>query len=298
MQCLCRKKRSYDPRRKHISKCDREERTRAVSGRKPKEGGNKMKKILLVAILLAIAIAAPAQSMAEVNVGISIGIPLPPAIVFGAPPAVVVLPDTNDVYVAPDVDVEFFFWNGWWWRPWEGRWYRSHYYDRGWVYYSHVPGFYYDVDPGWRSYYRAHNWYGHSWNYEGIPNRQLQQNWRRWHSDRHWERQGSWGVQNYHPRSNQQRQELRHQRQEQYLRRPEVQQHQQRLQDLQRQQRQGQPRMQQPQRQERQPQIQQRERQQRPQQRDSQVRGQRRPEESQRKQREGKRQGEDEERGR
>ena len=81
---------------------------------------------------------------------------LPPPIPFVAPPEMVVIPETY-VYVAPDIDVDLFFWNGWWWRLWEDRWYRSHYYNRGWGYYNNVPSFYFDVDPGWRGYYRDHN---------------------------------------------------------------------------------------------------------------------------------------------
>jgi hypothetical protein len=191
-----------------------------------------MKKILLGTVLLALAIVIPLPTRAEVN--ISIGIPLPPPIVFGAPPAVIVIPDTDSVYVVPDVEVDIFFWNGWWWRPWEGRWYRSHYYNRGWAYYNNVPRFYFDVDPGWRGYYRDHDWYGHRWNYERIPDRKLQQNWRSWREERHWERQGTWGVQGYQPRPHQQIQELRHQRQEQYQQRPEVQRHRQWIQEQQR----------------------------------------------------------------
>ena len=130
--------------------------------------------------------------------------------------------DTPDVYAIPDSDADLFFWNGWWWRLWEGRWYRSHYYDRAWGYYNNVPSFYFDVDPGWRGYYRDHNWYGHRWDYERIPNQQLRQNWKSWQNDRHWEKQGTWGIQGYQPRPQQQRQELRQQRQQQYQLRPEV----------------------------------------------------------------------------
>ena len=119
------------------------------------EGGNKMKKSVCGTILLALAIVIPVPTMAGVD--ISIGISLPPPVVFETPPEVIALPDTSDVYVAPDVDAELFFWNGWWWRPWEGRWYRSHYYNRGWVYCDNVPSFYFDVDPGWRGYYRDHD---------------------------------------------------------------------------------------------------------------------------------------------
>ena len=179
-----------------------------------------MKKLLFGTMLLALVIIVPTSTMARVD--INIGIPLPPPIVFAAPPEMIVIPETY-AYVAPDIDADLFFWSGWWWRLWEGRWYRSHYYDRGWAYYNNVPSFYFDVDPGWRGYYRDHNWYGHRWDYERIPNRGLQQNWKSWHNDRHWERQGTWGIQSYQPRPQQQRQELRHQRQEQYQQRPEVQ---------------------------------------------------------------------------
>jgi hypothetical protein len=196
-------------------------------------GSNKMKKLFLGTMLLALVIVVPIPTMAEVNIGI--GISLPPPIVFQAPPDVIVLPDTPDVYVVPDVDADIFFYDGWWWRPWEGRWYRSRYYNRGWGYYNRVPSFYFDVDPGWRGYYRDHNWYGHRWNYERIPDRQLRQNWKRWRNDRHWERRGTWGIQGYKPRPKQQREELRHQRQQQYQQRPEVQRHEQQRQQQQRQ---------------------------------------------------------------
>jgi len=150
----------------------------------------------------------------------------PPPIPFQAPPEVVVMPDAEDVYVVPDVAVDLFFWNGFWWRLWDGRWYRSPYYDRGWAYYQNVPGFYFDVDPHWRTYYREHNWYGHRWNHERIPYGQLHNNWKSWHDNHHWERGRAWGVQGYQPRPPERRQELRRERQEQYQKRPDVQRHQ------------------------------------------------------------------------
>ena len=197
-----------------------------------------MKKLLFGTMLLALVFVVPIPTMARVDVNVSIA--LPPLIVFAAPPQLIVIPETY-VYVAPDIDVDLFFWNGWWWRLWGGRWYRSHYYNRGWGYYNRVPSFYFDVDPGWRGYYRDRNWYGHRWDYERIPNQRLQQNWKSWQNNRHWERRGTWGVQNYQVRPQQQRQELRQQRQQQYQLRPEVQ-------------KQRQPQVEQPQRQ---PQVQQ-----------------------------------------
>jgi hypothetical protein len=215
-----------------------------------------MKKFLCGLILLASAILIPAPTMAGVN--INIGISLPPPIGFQAPPEVVVLPDTNDVYVGPGINAELFFWNGWWWRPWEGRWYRSHYYNRGWAYYNNVPSFYFDVDPQWRSYYRDHAWRGHRWDYRRIPTRRLRQNWRTWNNSRYWERQRNYGVRDYQPRPQRQLQEERNQRQQQYQRRPEVQRHHEQMREQRRQPQGRQYREQQPQRQQPQPRAQQR----------------------------------------
>jgi hypothetical protein len=189
------------------------------------KGGRKMKKLLLGTILLAFSIVVPSPTMAGVD--ISIGISLPPLFVLDAPPVVIAMPDTNNVYVVPDIDADIFFWNGWWWMPWEGRWYRSSHYNRGWAYYNNIPSFYYDVDPDWRRYYRDRNWYGHRWDYERIPHQRLTQNWKAWQNNRHWERRRTWGIQNYRPRPQQQRQDLRYQRKQQYQQRPEVQRHQQ-----------------------------------------------------------------------
>ena len=185
-----------------------------------------MKKILLGAMLLAWVAVFPIPTMAAVDIHIGIGLPPPPPIVFRAPPAVVVIPDTDDVYAVPDVDADIFFWSGYWWRPWQGRWYRSRYYDRGWAYYDTVPGFYFDVDPGWRGYYRNHRWHDHRWNYERISNQRLQKNWKSWHDKRYWGGKRTWGVQSYRIPPQKQREELRHRREQEYHERPEDRQHQ------------------------------------------------------------------------
>ena len=157
----------------------------------------KMKKLLLGTILWALVLVFPTPAMAGVNVGISISLP---PIVFAGPPEMVVIPET-DVYAVPDVDVDIFFYHGWWWRPWEGRWYRSRNYDSGWAYYQRVPSFYGRIPSGWRNDYRNHRWGGHPWNYQRIPNQQVQQNWSTWEQSRHWEKQNTWGVQGLKPRS-------------------------------------------------------------------------------------------------
>ena len=131
-----------------------------------------MKKLFWGAMLLALAVSGSIPAMAGVS--INIGIPLPPPIVISGPPDVVLLPHTG-VYVAPDLAVDLFFFDGWWWRSWEGRWYRSQHYRTGWAHYNAVPTFHGRVHPGWRDDYRAHRWQGHEWRYERVSHRQLQQ---------------------------------------------------------------------------------------------------------------------------
>jgi len=143
-------------------------------------------------MLLALLCVFPVPSMAGVNV--SVGISLPPLIAFSGPPEVVVIPNTY-VYAVPEVGVDIFFYNGWWWRSWEGRWYRSKHYNSGWSHYGRAPSFYRQVPSGWRNNYRDRRWDGHQWNHQRIPQRQLQRNWRTWEKNKHWERKNSWGVQ-------------------------------------------------------------------------------------------------------
>ena len=157
-----------------------------------------MKKFLVGSLLLALTIVYPVPTMAGVDVTIS----LPPLIVFSSPPAMVVIPETY-VYVVPDTDVEIFFYDGWWWRPWEGRWYRSRHYDSGWGYYRRVPTFYSRVPRSWRNDYREHRWGGRPWNYQPIPHQQVERNWSGWKKTNHWEKQQTWGVQGLKPRAQQ-----------------------------------------------------------------------------------------------
>lgn len=157
-----------------------------------------MNKFFFGTLLLALVFVVPVPMMAGVDVNVHIA--LPPPIVFSAPPQVVVIPETY-VYAVPDVDADIFFYSGWWWRPWEGRWYRSRHYDSGWAYYQSVPSFYRGIPPGWRNDYKEHRWRGQQWNYQRIPHQQVQRNWSGWEKSRHWEKQQTWGVQGLQPRT-------------------------------------------------------------------------------------------------
>ena len=170
-----------------------------------------MKKMILGTSLLTMVSFMPLATMAGVTIDfppppsihinfprpprVHMRVPMPPRIEFAAPPRLVVVPETY-VYVAPDVEEEIFFADGGWYRPWEGRWYRSRHYDAGWQYYRSTPSFYRHVPHGWRNDYREGHWRGHQWNVQPIPHVQVQNNWRSWKSNRHWERNHTWGVEN------------------------------------------------------------------------------------------------------
>ena len=150
-----------------------------------------MKKFgVMLAIVTALSIAA-CLPLASVDIGVSV--PLPPPIALSAPPEMVVLPDT-DVYVAPDYDQDLYFYGGWWWRPWGGRWYRSLYYDSGWEFYNGVPGWYGAVYPHWRDNYRNHMWGGHRWDYRSVPYDDVHTNWKTWENTGYWRNQQNRGT--------------------------------------------------------------------------------------------------------
>ncbi len=139
----------------------------------------------------------PAPPSIHINVpappNIHVNIPMPPRIRFSAPPRLVVVPETY-VYVAPDVEEEIFFSDGWWYRPWEGRWYRSRHHDRGWQHYRSTPSFYSHVPDDWRNDYREGHWRGQQWNIQPMSHTEVQRNWKGWKTNKHWERNQTWGV--------------------------------------------------------------------------------------------------------
>ncbi len=153
-----------------------------------------MAKLLFGTILLALIIAVPVTTTAGVNSYTG----SPPPILFPAPPELIVIPETN-VYVVPEVQEDIFFYNGWWWRQWGGRWYRSRHYSSGWVYYQGVPSFYVGIPSSWRDYYKDRRWRGHQWNYQRIPYQQLERKWSSWEMSKYWEKEQPWRVQGSWP---------------------------------------------------------------------------------------------------
>jgi hypothetical protein len=161
---------------------------------------NIMKKLHFKIIFLALVLLFPVIAMAMGRVDVGVRVPLPPAIVISGSPNLVVIPETY-VYADPDLDVDIFFYQGWWWRPWEGRWYRSRDYRKGWNYYQQTPSFYRQIPQDWRNSYRERRWKENQWEQQRIPHRKVQKNWKTWERSRYWENHNNWGVKKPESRS-------------------------------------------------------------------------------------------------
>jgi hypothetical protein len=144
------------------------------------------KRLLIAAALVAASTNLAAGRADAQGIHVDIGIPLP-SISFHAAPQLVALPGTY-AYVVPEYEAEIFFYDGFWWRPYQGRWYRSSYYDRGWEIYGSVPVFYSSIPRDWRTRYRNRDWDGRRWDYERVSYDDVKRNWSTWKRDRHWDR--------------------------------------------------------------------------------------------------------------
>jgi hypothetical protein len=134
-------------------------------------------------VLLGMLFLLGGTEMAAAEVGISVNVGLP-AFVFSTPLPVIVIPGTY-VYAVPDIDAGLFFYQGYWYRPYVGRWYRASSYNGPWGFIetSRVPRALVDLPPGsWRV----------SAGYHRIPHAELRENWGRWERERHWDRDREW----------------------------------------------------------------------------------------------------------
>lgn len=139
--------------------------------------------LCLIAFLL-FALGNPAAGRAEVNVSVGVKVGVPPPLVIPSPPAVYLIPGTY-VYFAPDVEVDFFFYQGYWYRPHGGYWYRARHYGGPWVHIvtAKVPRVLISLPPGFRHVPAGH---------QRIPHGQLKKHWKVWERDRYWDSHERW----------------------------------------------------------------------------------------------------------
>lgn len=130
----------------------------------------------VVGALLLVSAGSAMQSEAGVRVGINL-----PVVRFDAPPEVVVIPGTY-VYMVPGIDVDVMFYQGYWWRPYEGQWYRSRDYKGQWrhVHPRSIPRGLRVLPGDYRNRLSAEH--------ERIPHGHVQKNWRKWEKQKHWDK--------------------------------------------------------------------------------------------------------------
>ena len=139
-----------------------------------------MKKRLLitifVGILILISMGYSNRGNAEVNINVGINVPPPPPIVIPAPPPVFVIPRTY-VYFPPSVEVDIFFYHGYWYRPHRGHWYRSASYNGTWAFIppERVPTVLIKLPPDFRHVPPGH---------QHISHGNLKKNWSRWEKEK------------------------------------------------------------------------------------------------------------------
>ncbi len=138
--------------------------------------------VMGAAALLTMMILYPGTSSAGVN--LSVTIPLP-GLVFTAPPAMVAIPGTY-AYFAPDVEADIFFYHGYWYRPYGGRWYVSAGFNGPWGYIgvNRVPHALIDLPPSYRRVPPG---------YERVPYGMVSRNWQTWERERYWDNHGGRG---------------------------------------------------------------------------------------------------------
>jgi hypothetical protein len=118
--------------------------------------------VLALAGLVATAAPVHAGANVNVNVGIPVGVAVaPPPVVVASqpvyveqPPEMVFIPRSN-VYFAPGVSVDLFFYDNRWWNRRGDRWYRARGYNGPWVAVGprYVPAPVYRVPADYRTVY-------------------------------------------------------------------------------------------------------------------------------------------------
>ena len=127
-------------------------------------------------ILSLSGLIVPLQSTAGVSINVTI--PLP-GLVLEAPPALIVIPGTY-AYYPPEVGVDIFFYQGYWYRPYQGGWYIGRDYNGPWrgIGRDRVPRTLRTLPPDYRRMPPGHR---------PLPYNEVRSNWRTWERDRHWD---------------------------------------------------------------------------------------------------------------
>ncbi|MBI5805329.1 hypothetical protein HZA73_04720 [candidate division TA06 bacterium] len=134
-----------------------------------------MKKYLLLGLLLASGLWSLA--LAEVNVNINVGIPV---VRISSDPLMTVIPGTY-IYFITESSEDIFFYQGYWWRPYKGRWHRANGFNGPWTFVKpgRVPPGMLKLPSSWRNLPPGHPSLKHS---------QVKNSWKQWEKEKHWNR--------------------------------------------------------------------------------------------------------------
>jgi hypothetical protein len=143
----------------------------------PRKAVTVMRSKLLMTILTVLGLLSFSMG-GYAGVSINIGISPPPLAIRGSP-ELAVIPGTN-IYYCPDVAADIFFYHGFWYRPYEGGYYRAVSYEGPWAYIDsrNVPGVFIRLPPRFRSMEV----------YRRVPYNELHRNWRTWERSNYWDR--------------------------------------------------------------------------------------------------------------
>lgn len=136
-----------------------------------------MMSAVLVFLFLAFSNISFAIDIDIGDLGVGLGL-TPPPVEFRGQPELFPIPGRY-AYFVTDIDVDMFFYQGRWFRPYKGRWFRSGSYNGPWESTRDVPPALRDLPPDFRNvppgYYRIQ--YG-----------ELRDNWERWERDKYWDK--------------------------------------------------------------------------------------------------------------
>jgi hypothetical protein len=133
-----------------------------------------MKKYLLL-LLLAAAFVPAARAGVDVNINIGL-----PAVKVDDDPVMVFIPGTYIYFIAGH-DADIFFYQGYWWRHHNGRWYRAGQHRGPWAFYKtgRVPPGLLRLPKDWRKLPPGH---------PSFKSSVMKQSWKQWEKEKHWDK--------------------------------------------------------------------------------------------------------------
>jgi len=133
-------------------------------------------KLALITLLLFCSLWTP-RLIAGSRMGISINLPL---VQINDEPEMAVITGTN-IYFIYGYEHDYFFYDGYWWRLHDNRWYRSDHYNGKWKYRKnkYVPAPFFKLSPKWRKMNKPHS---------GIKYQDMKKNWKKWDKEKHWDK--------------------------------------------------------------------------------------------------------------